>query len=475
VAKRADSTPETGEGHKVVTGTNTHAGHSRTSYRDRGADRSAFLHRVFARRGLSRAASARRRPLACALRFALAGLALAALGACGSTGDKVETGKPVVVKKAPPPSTVGEPTDTDPRKGKPGAPVRVALLLPLSGQYQTIGEAMRKAAEMAVFETGSTNFTLIPIDTLGTPEGAQAALEKAIEAKAQLVLGPLFSTSVQAIRARALEAQLNIIAFSNNDSVAGNNVFLISFLPKPPVDRIISYAASQNLQRIAVLAPRNDYGNKVVAWARNAATKANVTVTRVGFYDAASTDISKEVQGFAGVLAVGRKGKVARSAPLDFDAVLIPEGGQKLRLVASLLAYYEVDPDKIRFLGTGQWDSATIRSEPSLKNGWFAAPPPDGRERFMAKYEAANKARPPRLASLAYDAVALAATLARREAGADFTIEAITNPSGFAGIDGIFRFDTNGLSERGLAVMEVTPEEFRIISGAPATFATPTN
>ena len=93
----------------------------------------------------------------------------------------------------------------------------------------------------------------------------------------------------------------------------------------------------------------------------------------------------------------------------------------------------------------------------------------------MVKYEAANKARPPRLASLAYDAVALAATLARSESGADFTIEAITNPSGFTGIDGIFRFDSAGLSERGLAVMEVTPEEFRIISGAPSTFAPPTN
>lgn len=398
------------------------------------------------------------------LRMAMVGLATLALAACAANqGQRVQTGNAVIKKTTTTAPPVDNPTDTDPRKGKPGAPVRVALLLPLSGQYASIGQAMRKAAEMAVFETGATNFTLIPLDTQGTPEGAQEALEKAIAQKAQLVLGPLFGANVQAIRARALEAQLNVVAFSNKESVAGNNVFLISFLPQPPVARIVSYAASKNLQRIAVLAPRNDYGNKVVAWARNAAEKAKVSITRVGFYDPASMDITKDVKAFA------------RSGPRDFDAILIPEGGQKLRLVASTLAYFDIDPDKVRFLGTGQWDSATIRRENTLNNGWFAAPPPGNRERFVAKYENANKARPPRLASLAYDAVALAATLARRQQGADFTIEAITNPSGFSGIDGIFRFDTSGLSERGLAVLQVTPEEFRVISPAPTTFATPTN
>ncbi len=409
--------------------------------------------------------------------FAVAGLAF--LAAC-ATGGSNQGGTYTPPKKESGPKTAtGDPSSTDPSKGGPGRPVKVALLLPLSGRYESVGKAMRKAAEMAVFEAGSKNFQLIPIDTQGTTAGAEAAADKAIADGAQLILGPLFSASVKAVGAKAAAANLNVIGFSNDSEVAGGNVFLISFLPKPQVSRIVDYAASQGLRRIAVLTPDNAYGRLVLQYARQAAERHNMTVTRTGTYPSDSTDVSKEVQAFAGVSAVVRKGRVVRSQPIDFDAVLIAEGGQKLRLVASLLSYYEVDPDKIRFLGTGRWDSASIRSEPSLKGGWFATTPPDLRERFIVKYEQANGARPPRLASLAYDAVALAATLARNAKADDdsspFTAEAISSPSGFIGIDGIFRFGTDGLAERGLAVLEVTPDEFRVISGAPSTFATGTN
>lgn len=408
---------------------------------------------------------------------AVAGVAL--LAACATTGN--DTGK--AYKPDPKPKTpttaTGDPSSTDPSKGGPGRPVKVALLLPLSGRFEVVGKAMRKAAEMAVFEAGGKNFQLIPVDTQGTPAGAAAAADQAISQGAQLILGPLFSASVRAVKERAATSNINVIGFSNDSAVAGGNVFLISFLPKPQVFRIVDYAASQGLRRLAVLAPNNAYGRLVLEYAREAAERHNMTITRTGSYAADSTDISKSVQAFAGVSAVVRKGRVVRSQPIDFDAVLIPEGGQKLRLVASLLAYYEVDPDKIRFLGTGRWDSATIRTEPSLKGGWFATTPPDLRERFIVKYEQANGSRPPRLASLAYDAVALAATLARTAKPDDdaspFTVEAITNPSGFIGIDGIFRFASDGLAERGLAVLEVTPDEFRVIAPAPNTFATGTN
>lgn len=408
---------------------------------------------------------------------AVAGIAL--LAACASTGsDSGSTYKSAEKPKTPTTAT-GDPSSTDPSKGGPGRPIKVALLLPLSGNYEVVGKAMRKAAEMAVFEAGSKNFQLIPIDTLGTPDGAAAAADKAISEGAQLILGPLFSASVKAVRERAAAANLNIVAFSNDTEVAGGNVFLISFLPKPQVFRIVDYAAKQGLRRLAVLTPDNAYGRLVLRYAREAAERHNMTIARTGTYPSDSTDVSKEVQAFAGVSAVVRKGRVVRSQPIDFDAVLIPEGGQKLRLVGSLLSYYEVDPDKIRFLGTGRWDGSTVRSEPSLKGGWFATTPPDLRERFIVKYEQANGSRPPRLASLSYDAVALAATLARTAKADDtaspFTVEAITNPSGFIGIDGIFRFGADGLAERGLAVLEVTPDEFRVISPAPSTFATGTN
>lgn len=415
-----------------------------------------------------------RRPLALAAALLL-GLTLAA---CGGRQD-ADTGKP-----APPPKQqivekpVGDPNDTDPSKAGEGRAAKVALLLPLSGKFEAIGTAMRKAAEMALFEAGAKNFQLIPIDTRGTPEGASAAIDQAISQNVDLVIGPLFSSSVQAVKERAAGANLNVVAFSNDVKVAGDNVFLISFVPRPQVERIIGYAARQGRRRIAILAPRGAYGDLVIAYAREVAQKYNAEIVRVGRYGNDAKKLNDEVRSFAAVTAVGRKGAVRRSEPIDFDAILIPDGGQRLRLIASFLAYYEVDPDKIQFLGTGRWDSASSRAEPTLKGGWFAAPPPDLRERFVAKYQSTNKARPPRLASLAYDAVALAASLAKANKDPDgpvFSRESLMDPSGFLGIDGVFRFVNDGTAERGLAVLEVTPDEFRVISSAPSSFAAGTN
>ena len=79
------------------------------------------------------------------------------------------------------------------------------------------------------------------------------------------------------------------------------------------------------------------------------------------------------------------------------------------------------------------------------------------------------------MANTAYDAAALAATLARAEGGADFSAAALTQPSGFAGHDGIFRFLPDGTAERGLAVLEVGPRAATVVSPAPETFAAPIN
>jgi hypothetical protein len=159
---------------------------------------------------------------------------------------------------------------------------------------------------------------------------------------------------------------------------------------------------------------------------------------------------------------------------VDYDAVLLPEGGLRLILVGSLLPFFDVDPDKVRFLGTGQWDDPTVWREPTLRGSWFAAAPPTNRLKFLDRYREAYGDTPPRIATLAYDAVALAAVLARGDNGPDFTNAALTTPNGFAGLDGIFRFRPDGLIERGLAVLAVEPREPKIVSPSPDSFDVPT-
>ncbi len=398
-------------------------------------------------------------------RQVLAGAGLAvfglALAACTTT-DRDSGPRPAVARPQAP--TAG--------RLPAGSQVKVAILLPLSGDRANLGRAMQRAAEMAVLEQGARNMQLVTFDTRGTAEGAAAAAEQALQQDAKLILGPVFAAEVSAVRAR-VGGKVNVIAFSNDATVAGSGVYLLSFSLRQQVDNVIGYAARNGRKRIGIIAPANDYGNQVTTLAKEVAGKNGVEVTRTGTYKPDTMEVTDDIKSFAGATGVDRKGRVGRVAPLDFDAVMIADGGTKLRMVASLLAYYDVDPDKVRYLGTGRWDDKSLRRELSLRGGWYAAPDPTQFERFAEKYKGAHGDEPPRIATLAYDAVGLAATIAKQPDGIDYGSQRLTDPSGFAGIDGIFRFTPDGLSERGLAVVEIGRDEVKVVGEAPKSFGVP--
>ena len=160
-------------------------------------------------------------------------------------------------------------------------------------------------------------------------------------------------------------------------------------------------------------------------------------------------------------------------ARTDADAVFIPLGGQILRAISPTLGSSGLDPSKVKLLGTSLWSERGNLSEPTLTEAWFAAPSPDDDEAFDAKYKAAFGVNPPQLAALSFDAVSLVALLAKGPAYKRFTRSALTDPNGFAGVDGIFRFLPDGTAERGLSVIAVTPSGFHEVDPAPKTFVKP--
>jgi ABC-type branched-subunit amino acid transport system substrate-binding protein len=403
-----------------------------------------------------------RRPAVAACLLAL-GVALA-----GCAGRSV-TAPPPEPQVAPGPPVELEQPNASPSAPVEGAPlaelaqqpgkVGIALLLPLSGPNAGLGRALLEAAEMAVFDAADERFELLPRDTQGTPDGAAKAAQAALVAGARLILGPLLQQEVEAVRPIARGANVNLVAFSTSTSLAGDGTWLLSFLPQQQVDRVVAFAHDKGLNRFAALAPATPYGDLVVQELRSATTAAGASVVRVETYDPNAVDVSPAVRSLASA--------VRQTGEADFDALMLPEGGQKLKGVAPMLPFYDIDTAKVRLLGTGLWDEPGLGREPALVGGWFAAPPPEARADFEKHYQELYKRRPPRLATLGYDAAALAAVLAR---GGDFSAAAITNPSGFAGVDGIFRFAPNGLVQRGLAVLEVTRDGTNVVSPAPETF-----
>ncbi len=460
-------------------------------------------------------------------------LALTVLTACapnlsGIGGSPLGGGRPEVAKTAPParpapapapaPVTGGvdrrplppsQPFETPARPSLPApalaapgntaqAPVRVALLLPLSGPSAGVGQALLGAAEMALFDAGDDRLTLMPRDSQGTPEGAAAAAQAALSEGAELILGPLFSASVKAVAPIARERGVSVVAFSTDRAAVSEGVYLIGFAPAQQVERVVEYALRQGLRRFAALGPDSPYGNTVIGALQATLARFGGELVRVELYDPQAKDVSESVRRLASYntrrsellrqrrslkgssdqlsqAALKRLKNLDTLGEVPFDAVMLPEGGGRLRAVAPLLPFYDIDPRKVRFLGTGLWDEADIGTEPSLIGGWFAAPGPELASAFRERYRTIFGKRPPRIASLAYDAVALAAALAGDLPPQRFSRQALTSRNGFAGYDGIFRFGPDGIAERGLAVLQIESSGYRVLSPPPASFDALTN
>jgi branched-chain amino acid transport system substrate-binding protein len=337
-------------------------------------------------------------------------------------------------------------------------PARVALLLPLSSpsaENRAVAQALERAAELAIFDAKGSAILLMPRDDGGTPEKAIAAATKAINDGAEIIIGPLFASSVTAIGPVARASHVPVIAFSSDRSVGGSGVYLLSFQPETEVNRIIGYAVQSGHNNFAALIPNSPYGDKVTGAFTN-------SVLRAGGRVAALERFNERAE------LVGPAAQAAMKS--GADAILIAEGGAMLQAAAPAIAIAGGKDRKVQLLGTGLWDDPALTHEPMLLNGWFAAPPPEAFAAFSMHYRTVFKANPPRIATLAYDALALVSLLANGRPHERFTDVALTDPNGFSGIDGIFRFHPDGSAERGLAVLQVSTNGFSVLDPAPKVF-----
>jgi ABC-type branched-subunit amino acid transport system substrate-binding protein len=339
--------------------------------------------------------------------------------------------------------------------------VRIALVLPLTAQGNAglAAQSMKNAAEMALAEFKVSNVQLLVKDDGGSPQGAQGAAQQAISEGAEIIVGPLFAQSVSAAGQVARSRNIPVIAFSTDASVAARGVYLLSFLPETDVRRIVSYAASRGKRSFAALMPDNAYGTVVEAAFQQEVARHGGRVVVLEKYPHDANRTAESVR------------RVAQAAS-QIDSIFIPDSPDVVPQVAQALAANGVDLKRVQLLGTGLWgDDTRISSEKLLDGGWYPSPEQTGFRNFSSRYRARYGQDPVRTATLAYDAVALVAALVKTQGMQRFSEQVLTNPSGFAGIDGVFRFRPEGTNERGLAVLRVTPSGGQVVSPAPKSFA----
>jgi ABC-type branched-subunit amino acid transport system substrate-binding protein len=337
--------------------------------------------------------------------------------------------------------------------------VRVALILPLSGQgnASVAGQSMKNAAEMALAEFKSPNIQLLVKDDGGTVQGAQAGAQQAISEGAEIIIGPLFAQSVSAVGQVARTSNIPVIAFSTDVSVAARGVYLLSFLPETDVRRIVDFSISRGKRSFAAILPDNAYGTVVEGAFQQEVSRRGGRVLVLEKYTPEGNRINEAAR------------RVSQAAN-QVDSIFIPDSPDAVPQVVNALAANGVDLRRVQMIGSGLWEDARISSTAALEGAWYAAPESTGFRNFSARYRARYGQDPVRTATLAYDAVALVAALVKTQGPQRFSETSLTNPSGFAGIDGVFRFRPEGTNERGLAVLRVAPAGGQVLSPAPTSF-----
>jgi branched-chain amino acid transport system substrate-binding protein len=376
-------------------------------------------------------------------------------------------------------------------QGRTGGPI--ALLLPLSGPLAPVGQTMENAAQLAF---SSANAPPLDVrDTSGTAQGAAAAASAAISAGDGLILGPLTGPEAAAVKPIAAQANVNVLAFTNDGALAAPGLWPLGISPGQQVRRVVSYAADQGRTRIAALLPSSPFGTLMgQALTAEAATLGqsppniayfgksfgglNQTVRSLTQFNSRGASIEEQIRKLRAQdnqASSIEAAKLSRQPipPPPFDTLLIGATGEQLAEIGTLLPYYEAGPPQVQLLGPMLWasDAKGMAAHGTLRGALYAAPDPSARTAFVQRYVAQNGgATPPSVADIAFDGAAIA-VLAAHEGG--YTVPVLTNSSGFTGTDGLLQLEPDGKVRRGLAVFQVEPGGPQIVSPAPAALAPP--
>lgn len=358
----------------------------------------------------------------------------------------------------------GNTTDVDPNQA-----VVVALMVPLaSGNAVTeqLAQNMVNAARMAARDISGANIDLRVYETGGNAELATAAATRAVADGAQIMVGPLYSTSTAAIAPIAAQAGINILSFSNTTSVAGGNVFIMGTTFDTVANRLVRHSIATGFGNIAIVYQEGVSGESGKSSIEQAIARNGGNLTTAVSYPLALTEMGEAAQGMADTLRASNS-----NAVFFTDSPLRGLGF----ITASLASNRFRTKRDAQFLGLTRWDSSNeVLVTPSLQGGWFAVPDPALTLQFETRYQLAYGIEAHQLSGLAYDGIAAVGAMisSARAAGetSAFSAQRLTDPAGFAGVTGIFRFRADGTNERGLAIMQIEDGVANMISAAPRSF-----
>ncbi|WP_420012419.1 penicillin-binding protein activator [Tateyamaria sp.] len=342
-------------------------------------------------------------------------------------------------------------------------PVPVALLVPRGGSASDdlLAQNLENAARLAMRDLNGVEIDLRVYGTAGNAQTAATQAAQAVNDGARIILGPLYGEAANAAGVAVAAKNVNVLAFSNNPTIAGGNVFILGPTFDSSANRLVQYGTQQGRDRVVIVHAQDVAGQL----GGNAIQRA---ITRNGATLAGTVDYPLSQQGV--VNAVPRiRSTISQSGGNALFMTATTAGG--LPLLTQLLPEAGVNPTSTQYIGLTRWDIPPQTLDlPGVQGGWFALPDPGRTNAFRAQYQAAYGGAPHPVAGLAFDGIAAVGALVSRGNPNALSGTALTQGAGFQGASGVFRLLNDGTNERGLAVATVRDKQVVVISPAPRGF-----
>ncbi len=346
----------------------------------------------------------------------------------------------------------------------PSAPVQVALLVPAGSAQASdtfIAQNLENAARMAIGDLQGVTIDLRVYATAGNPAQAAQVATAAVADGAKIILGPVYAEEANAVGLATAGSGVNILAFSNNPTIAGGNVFILGPTFRNTADRLVRYGVRSGLDRYMIVHAEDLQGNLGRDAIASAVRAGGGTVAGVESYALSQSAILAAAPGIVAAANAAGAEAIFTTAGVNAD----------LPILATALPEAGLNTSAIRFLGLTRWNATPQALElPGLQGGIFALPDQQMTQIFESRYTAAYAESPHPLAGLAYDGIAAIGALVARGDPNALSRASLTQGQGFEGTAGIFRLLPDGTNERGLAVAEVRNNTLTILDPAPRSF-----
>jgi branched-chain amino acid transport system substrate-binding protein len=347
---------------------------------------------------------------------------------------------------------------------------RIALLIPVTGPNAALGAELQNGAELALFSVRNPQIELLVFDTHG--DGPDTAARQAVVAKADIIVGPLFSDAVVSARRIAGQASIPMLALSNNLQIAGRGSWLLGYVPEQQVDALLGYALTSGRNRVGIIAEDAPFGQILAGHAVDRLAQfglrpvESLTLTSTMLAD--EDKLKSAIRNFTGYQPPAEDENAPAFAdlpPARFDALLFAGSADFALRTAPVLAYYDADAERVLYLGNAQWNQQKILTEPSLQGGVFASRPTGRDAAFTALWSDVWSSRPGPLARLSFDAMAMATVLTDQKR--QLWQAALESESGFSGFSGAYRLLPGGGNQRAFELRQIRGGVSDILQPAP--------